>query len=102
MRYLSGLLFIVIYRGRCVMIVLFTLTTTIDNIDTNYNISLANNTHYHTQPPPVYTVTMIISTTTLQPLHTCRGGPHTVLLDLHLHDAHFSSLQQAMILLKFK
>ena len=62
------------------MIVLFTLTTTIDNIDTNYNISLANNTHYHTQPPPVYTFTMIISTTTLQPLQKCRGGSHTVIL----------------------
>ena len=86
------------------MIVLFTLTTTIDNIDTNYNISLANNTHYHTQPPPVYAFTMIISTTTLQPLQKCRGGSHTVLattLQL-IHDAYFSSLQQASILIKFK
>ena len=83
------------------MIVLFTLTTTIDNIDTNYNISLANNTHYHTQPPPVYTFTMIISTTTLQPLQKCRGGPHIRTLQF-IHDAHFSSLQQASILIKFK
>ena len=79
------------------MIVLFTLTTTIDNIDTNYNISLANNTHYHTQPPPVYTFTMIISTTTLQPLQKCRGGPHTVILRYNLYmmpiSVHFNKLQ---------
>ena len=80
------------------MIVLFTLTTTIDNIDTNYNISLANNTHYHTQPPPVYAFTMIISTTTLQPLQKCIiGGPHTVILRYNLHmmpiSVHFNKLQ---------